>query len=101
MTVPLLNNIMARRRESGINNILLTNNNSKPSNNNRTVDVQYVFNANEKQKLLNKLSINKNKIISYSLVPVISDDITGDFLVKENNFIIATENGKLIELDIS
>jgi hypothetical protein len=71
MTVPLLNNIMANRRESGINNILLTNNNSKPSNNNRTVDVQYVFNENEKQKLLNKHIINKNKIISYSPVPMV------------------------------
>lgn len=72
MTVPI-NNIMARRRESGIINTLLTNINSKTSNNNRTVDVQYVFNEVEKQKLLNKHGINKTKIISYSPVPEVID----------------------------
>ena len=61
---------MARRRESGVINTLLTNINSKTSNNKRTVDVQYVFNENEKQKLLNKHGINKTKIISYSPVPI-------------------------------
>lgn len=36
-----------------------------------------------------------------SIVSQPPDLITGDFLVRENNFIIATENDKLIELDIS
>jgi len=64
---------MARRRESRIINTLLTNINSKSSNNNRTVDVQYVFNENEKQKLLNKHGINKTKIVSYSPVPLVNE----------------------------
>jgi len=86
---------MARRRESGIINTLLTNINSKTSNNNRTVDVQYVFNENEKQKLLNKHGINKTKIISYSPVPIPS---TYNFWTFDtpapgtqvNNFILTT-----------
>jgi hypothetical protein len=102
MTVPI-NNIMARRRESGIINTLLTNINSKTSNNNRTVDVQYVFNEVEKQKLLNKHGINKTKIISYSPVPEVID--IGDTLwtfdtpapgTQVNNFIVTTGPAKSI-----
>jgi len=67
------------------------------------------LNIKDAKDLNNKLNYNElsetlinrsSKILGPKVIPEIPL-ITGNFLVRENNFIIATENDKLIELDIS
>lgn len=50
--------------------------------------------------LLETLKNRSSKILGSKVLPEIPL-ITGNFLVRENSFIIATENDKLIELDIN
>lgn len=56
------------------------------------------------KELQEKLTNRRFGVIGSSIVsepPAEPPVITGDFLVRENNFFIATENDKLIELDFS
>ena len=66
-------------------------------------DKKALNNELDYKELQETLTNRSQKIIGAKFTPEIPDPpaITGDFLVRENELFIATENDKLIELDIS
>jgi hypothetical protein len=94
---------MAGNNDNRYRRWILNRNNKKLGKRHNIKDSKALNNELNYEKIQETIINRSQKIMGAKIIPEIVPPplITGDFLVRENDLLIATENDKLIELDIS